>query len=370
MMNFFFIVIRMFRNYIDCEFDSSDCSDNNSDNSSYTSDDERPCRKNPQRNGRTFSSDDDEQPCCRRRIRCNHRQCCFCGTTDKSIVEPRDYPSNKYSVRRFLLVKSVSPGQRSNRKRQLRYENYVELMRKHGNSIRHGTFGPQILDPKSGLWRHFNDRGRTGKKGETWIDSTSKKGKKIRRRCPITCKICHGCSPGCFLQKRKEERRRITEEYEMELQTLKSKNALLLRKINMIRMLVFVKHQIWTISSKLQKYRFPVEFVSNQNHGFSLYDNGEIVKEKSFLWSGVISLDFQNRIDLWKNSTWRQEKKCVILSALQKRRQLCAGGFGKLFLEKLIPNSLPFFRMFVLKKLFGNSSIRREGFVEDLELRP
>jgi hypothetical protein len=290
---------------------------------------------------------------------------------------------------------SLPSGHRCARKKELRDENSDELKSKHGDSIRHGRFGPQVLDPKSGLWRHFNDRGRTGKKGETWIDSTSKKGKKLRGRCPKTCKICHGCTPGCFLKKRDVERRQITEEYEEKLQTLKSKNTLLLRKIYMIRMLSFVKHQFWTMSSMFQNYRFPVEIVSSRNHWFSLddifetvshqnqrfslYDIGEIVKEKDWRWREVISLDFQNEIDLWKNSTWRHEKKCVIVSARQMRRQLCAGGLGKLLLEKLIPDSLPFFRRHILKKLFGNSSIRRlimtgqlnwEGFVEDLDLTP
>jgi len=349
----------------------------NSDSSD--DDDDRPCRKNSSRNGRTFDRDDDDDPpCCDRRGRCTHRKCCFCGKTDRSIVEPRG-SQYSFSLERLLLIWSVPSGQRSARKRELRDENFMELMRKHGNSIRNGPFGPQVLDPKSGLWRHFNDRGRTGKKGETWVDSTSKKGKKLRGRCPKTCKICHGCSPGCFLQKRDEERRKITVKYQSKLQTLKSKNALLLRKIYMIRMLSFVKHQISTMSRMFQNYRFPVEIVTNQNQGFSLYDIGEIVKEKDCGYRGVISLDFQNSIDLWKNSTWWHEKKCVIVSARQKRRQLCAGGLGKLLLEKLIPNSLPFFRMFVLKKLFGNSSIRHlimtgqlnwEGFVEDLNLTP
>ena len=162
---------------------------------------------------------------------------------------------------------------------------------------------------------------------------------------------------------------------------MKSKNALLLRKIYIIRMLSFVKHQISTMSRMFQNYRFPVEIVSNQNQGFSLYDIGEIVKEKDCGYRGVIRLGFQNDIDLWKNSTWRHEKKCVIVSALQMRRQLCAGGLSKLLLGKLIPNSLSFFRTrtHILKKLFGNSSIRRlimtgqlnwEGFVEDLDLTP
>ena len=322
--------------------------------------------------------DDDDPPCCDRRGRCTHRTCCFCGMTNRRIVEPRD-SDKKYSLEWVLLSMSRPSGHRCDRKRELRLENFEEIMRKHGDSIRYGPFGPQVLDPKSGLWRHFNDRGRTGKKVEIWIDSTSKKGKKIRGRCPKTCKICHGCSPGCFLQKRKEERRRITEEYEMEIQNLESKNALLLRKIYMIRMLSFVKHQISTMSRMFQNDRFPVKIVTNQNQGFSLYDIGEIVKEKDWRWREVISLDFQNDIDSLKHSTWRQEKKCVIVSARQMRRQLCAGGLGKLLLEKLIPNSLPFFRMVVLKKLFGNSSIRClimtgqlnwEGFVEDLDLTP
>ena len=322
--------------------------------------------------------DDDDPPCCYRRDRCTHRKCCFCGKTNRKIVEPRG-PHNLYSLERLLLSMSLPSGHRCARKKELRDENSDELKSKHGDSIRYGLYGPQVLDPKSGLWRHFNDRGRTGKKGETWIDSTSKKGKNLRSRCPKTCIICHGCSPGCFLQKRDEERLQITKEYDSVLQTLKSKNALLLRKIYMIRMLSFVKHQIRTISSMIKNYRFPVEIVSSHNHGFSLYDIGEIVKEKDYGYRGVISLDFQNEIDLWKNSTWRHEKKCVIVSARQKRRQLCAGGLGKLLLGKLIPNSLPFFRTHILKKLFGNSSIRRlimtgqlnwEGFVEDLDLTP
>lgn len=342
-----------------------------------------------------YDRDDyDDHPCCNKRDRCTHRKCCFCCKTDRRIVEPRG-PLNLYSLERLLLSMSLPSGHRCDRKRELRLENFEEIMRKHGDSIRHGPFGPQVLDPKSGLWRHFNDRGRTGKKGETWVDSTSKKGKNLRGRCPKTYKICHGCSPGCFLQKRDEERREITEKYQSVLQNLESQNALLLRKIYMIRILSFVKHQISTMSRMFQNYRFPVEIVSSHNHWFSLddifetvshqnqrfslYDIGEIVKEKDWRWREVISLDFQNEIDLWKNSTWRYEKKCVIVSARQKRRQLCAGGLGKLLLGKLIPNSLPFFRMCVLKKLFGNSSIRRlimtgqlnwEGFVEDLDLTP
>lgn len=353
-----------------CNSDSSD----DDDDEHY-----RPCRKNSPRNGRTFDRDDDDDPpCCYRRDRCTHRKCCFCGKTDRSIVEPRG-PHDSFSLERLLLIWSRPPGYRCDRRRELRLENFEEIMRKHGDSIRHGRFGPQVQDPKSGLWRHFNDRGRTGKKGETWIDSTSKEGKKIRGRCPKTCRICHGCIPGCFLQKRDVERRQITEEYEEKLQTLKSKNALFLRKIYMIRMLSFVKHQIWTMRSLFQNYRFPVEIVSSHNHGFSLYDIGEIVKEKDWGYMEVISLDFQNDIDLWKISTWRREKKCVIVSARQKRKQLCAGGLVKLLLEKLIPNSMPFFRTHVLKKLFGNSSIRSlimtgqlnwEGFVEDLDLTP
>jgi len=232
-------------------------------------------------------------------IAVTHHQCCFCGRTDRSIVEHRG-PHNLYSLSRLLQRESVSPGQRSARKIQLKLQNFEEIIRKHGDSIRHGRFGPQVLDPKSGLWHHFNDRGRIGKKGETWVDSTSKKGKKLRGRCPKTCRICHGCFPGCFLKKRDMERRQITEEYEEKLQTLKSKNTLLLRKIYMIRMLSFVKHQFWTMSSMFQNYRFPVEIVSSRNHWFSLddifetvshqnqrfslYDIGEIVKEKDWRW--------------------------------------------------------------------------------------
>lgn len=359
---------------------------------SDSSDDERPCRKNPQRNGRTFDSDDDSA-CCFLRNRCTHQNCCFCGETDTSIVEPRG-PHNLYSMSRLLKYRSVSSEERRDRKKQLRDKNIEEFKSKHSDSIRFGgRYGPQVLDIRSGLWRHFNDHGRTGKKGETWVDSTSKKGKKLRGRCPKTCKICHGCPPGCFLQKRDEERREITEKYQSVLQNLQSQNALVLRKIYMIRILSFVKHQISTMSRMFQNYRFPVEIVSNQNQwfslsdiyeivsnqnqGFSLYDIGEIVKEKNFRYKEVISLGFQNDIDLWKNSTWRHEKKCVIVSALQMRRQLCAGGLSKLLLGKLIPNSLSFFRTHILKKLFGNSSIRRlimtgqlnwEGFVDDLDL--
>ena len=353
---------------------SSDSSDSsNSSDSSDSSDGDHPCHKNPQR--RTFS--DDDSACCFLRNRCTHRKCCFCGEIDTSIVEPRG-PHKLYSMSQLLKYRSVSSEERRNRKKQLRDKNKEELKSKYGDSIRYGgRYGPQVLDIRSGLWRHFNDRGRTGKKGETWIDSTSKNEEKIRSRCPKTCKICHGCSPGCFLQKRDEERRKITEKYQSELQTLKSKNALLLRKIYMIRMLSFVKHQISTMSRMFQNYRFPVEIVSNQNQGFSLYDTGKIVKKKNFRYKEVIRLGFQNDIDLWKNSTWRHEKKCVIVSARQKRRQLCAGGLSKLLLGKLIPNLLSFFRTDILKKLFRNSSIRRlimtgqlnwEGFVDDLDL--
>jgi hypothetical protein len=276
----------------------------------------------------------------------------------------------------MLQVKDVVPGLRSARKKELRGENFDEIMRKHGESIRHGPFGPQILDPKSGLWRHFNDRGRTGKEGAFSIEYTSKKGEKFRGRCPKSCKICHGCPPGCFLKKRDEERSTITQKFELEFQTLKSTNALLLRKIYMIRMLTFVKNQIWIMSRNFRNYRF--HLYGNQNHGFSLYDFGEIVKKKDWSLREMIRVDFQNNIDLLKNSTWRQEKKCVIVSARQMRRQLCAGELGKVLVEKLIPYSLPFLRMCLLKKLFGNSSIRSlimtgqlnwEGFVEDLDLR-
>lgn len=220
--------------------------------------------------------------------------------------------------------------------------------------FRQGKLGLEIYDRKSGFWRNLNDCGRQGPRENFEFSFLSKKTEQLlNSRCPKSCPICHGVSPGCLPgSKHNSKMRRFLSYSEDAKRRFEENNQESLRRVAIMRTIACISYQ--------KAFMFGTFLLKR----VWIYPCRSVFKKTYFYKA---RLPFQNTLSEENFLTWLKEKNGVVLSPKQRRNLLCIGAISKVLARLLISHgNLPHlfrrfatFQQYLLGRLFGYGSLRR-----------
>jgi hypothetical protein len=210
-------------------------------------------------------------------------------------------------------------------------------------------FGEKIRDPKTGLFRHKGDNGRTELFGPLKFRTELKRdcSRTAISRCNHMCPLCRGSQPGCLKTGRTQKKLRIYEE-SVSRATIK---LIHLNNINISDIKFFC-----TLASLYYLRTFTFRFGNPSKVFFSLYKQSlSVVRRPTY---PAQSIAFKNKLDTEPFMTWKREGRYVVLSKKQEKKLLCIGGISKILAARFFINH-SFYSQYMFRRFFGQNSIWR-----------